>query len=63
MRQLLTKLAIIGSVAGGYGWAVWPYTHEAGPVATAVTFGGWLFVVVPTIYLTWRLDLGKGGRR
>lgn len=56
MMQLITKLLIIGVVAGGYMWLVHtPPTHGGG--AGVGVLLGWAFVVVPVVYVTWRVEL------
>lgn len=49
----IIKLLLIGAVAGGYMWLV---ADIATPAAEGFILAGWLLVVVPTVYLIWRLD-------
>lgn len=53
---VLIKLALIGAVAGGYMWLIGDVALDAPPDVAGYVLAGWLLVVVPTVYLIWRLD-------
>lgn len=52
----IIKLALIGAVAGGYMWLIEDIALDATPGTEGFILAGWLLVVVPTVYLIWRLD-------
>ena len=53
--KLIEKLLRIGAVVLGYMWLCSPFLIESGRGVELIVTLGWFVVVVPLVYLIWRL--------